>query len=135
MAFAVTGSAFNERIVIRDAGLLRSARDAVFIGDEGDDGFAGAVRRYPRGGNACNSLLYFEAVLSENAGDVTRRFEFLKAELTVAEDLVDHLLGEGLKLVGFLDGFVFEGVERRSLLGGENRRNQEKGDDGRALIH
>src|SRR5215475_8797914 len=107
VAFAVTGSAFDEWIVKCDAGSLGGTRNAVFVGDKSDDGFAGAVGSDPSGGNAGNSLFYFKAVSFENAGDVTRSFKFLEAEFAVAENLIHHLLGEGLEPIGFFGRFAF----------------------------
>jgi len=70
VAFAVAGSAVDDGIVVGDAGLLRSARDAVFVRDESDYGLAGTIGGDPSGGNSGNSLFYFETVLFENVGDV-----------------------------------------------------------------
>ena len=121
VAFAVARRAFDDGIVIRDAGLLRSARDTVFIRDERDDGFSAAVRRDPGGGNARNSLFDLEAVFLEDAGNVFRGFDFLEAEFTEAENLVDHLLCEGLQFIGFFDGFVLQAVQSGRLLSADNR--------------
>jgi hypothetical protein len=89
--FAVAGSAFDERIVIGDAGFLRSARDAIFIRDKSDDRFGAAVGSNPCGRDAGNSLFDFETIVFEDRGDVARRLEFLEAEFAVAENLVNTL--------------------------------------------
>ncbi len=120
VAFAVAWCAFDEGIVIRDAGFLRRARDAVFLRDESDDGFSAAVRRDPRCGNSRNSLFDFEAIFLEDAGNVFRGFDFLEAEFAEAENLVDHLLRESLQLVSFIDGFVFQRVQGGRLLSASN---------------
>ncbi len=117
----MAGRAFDDGIVIRDAGFLRSARDAVFIRDEGDDGFSAAVGRDPGRGNVCNSLFDLEAIFLENTGNVFRGFDFLEAEFAEAENLVNHLLREGLQFVGFFDGFVLQAVQGGRLLSANNR--------------
>ena len=45
VAFAVPGRAFDDRIVVGDAGLLRRLRDAVDVRAERDDRLARAPRR------------------------------------------------------------------------------------------
>src|SRR5579859_841850 len=136
VSFAVAGCAFNEGSVVRDAGFLRSARNAVFVGDEGDDGFSAAVRRDPGGGNAGNSLFDLEAVFFENAGDVFRGFDFLEAQFAETENLIDHLLRKRLQFFGFFGRFVLEGVQRRKLLGPQKGRyNKEESERYEALAH
>ncbi len=62
-----------------------------------------------------------EAVFFEDTGNVSRRFDFLEAEFAEAENLVDHLLREGLQFVGFFDGFVLQTVQGGRLLSANNR--------------
>src|SRR5712692_712596 len=115
MAFAVAGRAVNDGIVIGNAGLLRRARDAVNSGDERDGWLAASPRRHPGRGDFGNAALDAEAVLLENAGNVSRGLEFLEAELAVAVDLIHHLLGESLKLVHLGDGGLLQFIERGRL--------------------
>ncbi len=90
--FAVAGRAFDHRIVPSHAGLLRGLRDIVDIGAERDDRLARAPGCHPRGGNARVIALNLEAFLFQNAGEILRRFELLKAKLAEAEDAVHHHL-------------------------------------------
>src|SRR3569832_508346 len=80
--------------IARDTGNLRRLRNAIEIGAERDHRLARAPGRHPRGWNARHTLAHGEAVLLEDAADVLRRLEILKAELTDAEDLIDELLRE-----------------------------------------
>ena len=68
--FAVTGRAFDHRIVVGDARLLRRLRDAVDVGAERDHRLARSPRRHQRGRNAGDALLHGEAVLLEDVGQV-----------------------------------------------------------------
>src|ERR1700741_293996 len=86
----MTGSAFDQRIVIRNAGFLRGLWNAIDVRAECDDGLASAPRSDPRGGNAGDALLDLEALFFENAGEVLRGLNFLKAEFAEAENHVDH---------------------------------------------
>ena len=54
---AVTGRAFDHRIVIRDARLLRRLRNAVDVGAERDHRLARSPRRDERGRNAGDAFL------------------------------------------------------------------------------
>ncbi len=113
VAFAVARRAFDHRIMIGDAGFLRSLRNIVDIGAERDDGLALAPGGDPGGGNSGDAALDLEAFLFENAGEVFRSFEFLEAEFAEAEDAIDHdlrLLLHGVDLageVGLHGGFFF----------------------------
>ena len=89
----------DDRIVIRDAGLLRRLRNVVDVGSERDHRLARAPARHPRGRNAGEVLLNREAVLLEDAGEVLRRLELLEPELAEAEHLIDHPLNELLLAV------------------------------------
>ena len=68
VAFSVTRGAFDHRIVIRHAGLLRSLRDIVDIGSERDDRLALPPRRDKCGGNAGDAAFDLESFLLENSG-------------------------------------------------------------------
>src|SRR5262249_35291353 len=70
VAFAVAGRAFNDWIVIGDAGFLRRSGDAIDVGDERDHRLACAVSRDPSGWHSSNPALDLEAVLLKYAGDV-----------------------------------------------------------------
>ena len=113
VAFAVAGSAFDDRIVIGDAGLLRRLRDVVDIRSERDDRLPGSPRREPGGGNACVALLNREAVLAKDAGQVLRRLEFLEPRLGEAEDLIVHALDHLAESVDFEADVALEAIEAR----------------------
>ena len=103
VAFAVSGRAFDHRLVPADAGLLRGLRDIVDIGAERDDGLSRAPAGHPRGGNSGNAALDLEAFLLQNAGEVLGGLEFLEAEFAEAEDAIHHdlrLLLHGVDLAG-----------------------------------
>ena len=123
VAFAVAGRAFDHGLMPADAGLLRGLRDVVDIGAERDDGLAGAPGGDPRGGDAGDAALDFEAFLFEDAGEVFGGFEFLEAQFAEAEDAVDHdlrLLLHGVDLAGEvgLHGGFFVGRDFRLGEGG-----------------
>ena len=105
--------------VARDARNLRRLRNAIEVGAERDDGFAGAPSRNPGRGNSRHTLAHREAVLLEDADDVLRRFEFLKAQLSEAEHLIDELLRE---LRARVDVAHRLGLERSELRAGVGRR-------------
>ena len=123
VTFAVSGRALDHRVVIRDAGLLRSLRDAVDIGTERDHRLAGSPGGHPGGGNPGDAALNVESLGFENSGEVLRGFEFLEAELGEAEDGVHHdlhliahafhLAGE-VGLHGFFLGRVDSGGDQRA---------------------
>ena len=92
VAFAVPRRAFDHRIVIGHARLLRSLRDIVDIGAERDHRLAFAPGGHERGGNAGDAALDLEAFLFEDSGEIFRRLEFLKSELAETEDAVHHHL-------------------------------------------
>ena len=94
--FAVTRRAFDHRRVVGDTGLLRRLRDAVDVGAEREHRLPGSPARHERGRNARDALLHGEAVLFEDVDQVAVGLGLLEAQLGEAEDLVDHLLGEGL---------------------------------------
>ena len=64
VAFAMPGRAFDQGGLIRDPRLLRGLGNAVYVGDEADHRFAGAVARDPGRGHAGHSALDPEAVRS-----------------------------------------------------------------------
>ena len=88
------GAPFDQRVVIRDARLLRRLRNAVDVGPERDHRLARAPGRHERGRNAGDALFDGEAVLLQDVDQVAMRLLLLEAELAVAEDLIDHLLRE-----------------------------------------
>ena len=88
------GRAFDQRVAIGDAGLLRGLRDAVDVGAERDDRLAAAPGGHPGGGDAGDAALDREALLLEDAGEVLRGLELLEAEFAEAEHHVVHLLAE-----------------------------------------
>ena len=92
VAFAVARRAFDDRLAIGDARLLRRLRDAVDVRAERDDRLARSPARHPRGRNAGEVLLDREAVLLQDVGQVLRRLELLEAELAEAEHLIVHAL-------------------------------------------
>src|SRR5579863_7696160 len=114
MSFAVSWRASDDRIVIRHAGLLRSARDAVNVGDECDDGFARTIGRDPGGRNSGDAPLDLKTVFLEHRRQITRRFNLLETKLAEAENLVDHLLRQRLHFVHFGNRF---GLERWKIRG------------------
>src|SRR5262249_5653518 len=111
--FAMPRRAFDHRRLVADARLLRRLRDAVDVRADGDDGFPAAPRRLPRSRHAADATLHTEPVPLENAGDVSRRLELLKAELAVAEDLIDELLREHGARLDVGDDFLLELLEPR----------------------
>ena len=126
MAFPVARRAFNDRIVISDSRFLRSARNAVDVGDERDDRFAAPIGGDPRGGNACNAMLDVKPVLLEDAGDVPRRFVFLEAQFAEAKNFVHHLLREHLQLVYLRHCFLLYGGKLRLLLREQSARREQR---------
>ena len=82
------GSAFNHGIVIRDAGFLRGLRDIVDVGPERDHRLPFPPGRDECSGNPGNVPLYLETFFFEDAGEVLRSLELLKAQLSEAEDAV-----------------------------------------------
>src|SRR5258706_10440852 len=108
MPLAVSRSALNHRQVARDPRFLRRLRNVADVRPKGDDGFPRTPGRDPRGGNAEDALADREAVAAQHVDEVAGRFRLLEPKLAVAEDLIDHLLGE-LGVAGdVLDGFLLE---------------------------
>ena len=85
--FAVARRAFDDRIVIRDAGLLRRLRNAVDVRAQRDHRLARSPGRHERGRDAGDALLDGEAVLPQDVDQVRLRLDLLEAELAEAEDL------------------------------------------------
>ena len=110
--------AFDHRLVIRDARLLRRLRNAVDVGAQRDHRLARSPRRHERGRNAGDAFLHAEAVLLEDVDQVAVGLELLKSELAVAEDLVDHLLRHLLPRLHVGDRFLLERVEPGVAFGG-----------------
>ena len=122
VAFAVARRAFDHRLVPADAGLLRRLRDVVDVAAEGDHGLARSPTGHPRGGNAGDAALDFEALFFEDAGEVLGGFEFLEAQFAEAEDAVHHDLRLFLHAVD-LAGEI--GLHRRFFFGSDFRLPQE----------
>ena len=108
MAFAVTRSAFDQRIAIGDARPLGPLRDAVDVRAKGDHWLAAAPLGDPRGGDARGAARDPEAVLFEDAGEVARRLDLLEAQLAEAEHGVHHLLSERGQAVDVGRGLFLE---------------------------
>ena len=92
-------------------------------------GFPCSPGRHERGGNAGDAALDLEAFLLENAGQVFRGFELLKAELAEAEDGIDHhlrLLLHAIDLAGQIGFHRRHFLRRDLLLGGGVRHHHEK---------
>src|SRR5262245_51303570 len=121
----MSGRAFDERVVIRDAGLLRRLRNAVDIRSNRDDRLARSPRRDPRRRHAGVCALDPEAVLLEDVSEIPRSLGFLEAELGVAEDLIDHLLRHHAHGLDFSRGLALELLDaRRSRWRGCGRRRR-----------
>ena len=117
VSLAVSGSALEERIVIRDAGLLRPGRDAVDVGSERDDRLARSPRRHPGRRNSGDPLLDGEPLLTQDVRQVLRRLDFLEPELAEAEHGVHHLLREVVKILDACRAFGLERAEPRFNFG------------------
>ena len=102
------GRAFDDRIVIGDAGLLRRLRNAVDVRAERDHRLAGCPRSRPTR-SECRDCprCTLKPNFSSCAGEVLRGLDFLHAQLAEAEHRVHHLLRELGHLVDALDGFLF----------------------------
>jgi hypothetical protein len=112
-AAAMAGRPLDNRVVVRHPRLLRGLRNTIDIGTERDDGLTRAPRRHERGRYSRNPLLHGEPIGFQNVDQVTRRFEFLKPQLAIAEDLVHHPLNEFLARVDIRDGFFLQCVQPR----------------------
>src|SRR5262245_66344652 len=104
-------SPFDDGIVVRDSRFLRSLWNSVDITAQRDDRLAGSPGCGPRGRYSRDPFLDLEAILLEDIDQIAGSLELLKAKLTVAEDLIDHLGREILHLLDVRDGFLFEGVQ------------------------
>jgi hypothetical protein len=113
VSFAVSRPAFEKRIVVRHAGLLRPRRDAVDIGAKRDHRLPRSPRRHPRRRNAGDPLFDCEPLLPQDVREVLRRLDLLKPELAEAEHGVDHLLSEVLKVVDAGSSFGLERAQPR----------------------
>ena len=118
------GAPSTSGIAIGDAGLLRALRDAVDVGAKRDHGLAAAPFGDPRGRDARDAARDLEAVLLEDAGEVARRLDLLKAQLAEAEHRVHHLLRQRGQAVDVGGGLLLQRREaqlffrRRRRLGG-----------------
>src|SRR5262249_37013526 len=90
VAFAMSGCAFDHRLMPRYRRLLRGLRNIINIRTEGNYGLSLAPRCDKRCRNSGYTALDFETFFFENPGQVFRSFDFLKSELSEAEDAVDH---------------------------------------------
>ena len=105
--------AFNQRIVIRHAGLLRGLRNIVDVRAERDHRLTFAPGGDEGGRNPRNAALDLESFFFENAAQVFGGLELLKSKLAETEDAIDHhlrLLLHAIDLashIGFHTGFFF----------------------------
>jgi hypothetical protein len=141
VAFAVSRSASDNRVVIRHTGLLRRLRDVVEVRPQRDDRLPRSPRGRPAGRDTGDGAVNLEAVFFQDVGEVLRGFEFLVAKLGVAEDLVDHLLSElahGIDVDGHrsLHGVQFRIRRRRALPGAHSsdERGDERSNDNRSYV-
>ena len=94
VTLAMPGSAVDDRGAIRHARLLRRLRNAVDIGAQCNDRFAGPEARRPCRRNAGDTPLNREALALQDGGQVALCLVLLETNLTEAEDRVHHLLRE-----------------------------------------
>ncbi len=113
VTLAVAGAAFEKRIVVGHARLLRSRRNAVDVGAQRDDRLARSPRGHPRRRDARNAFFDGEALLPQDVGQVFGGFDLLESELAEAEDGIHHLLCEVLKIVHARRPFALERAEPR----------------------
>src|SRR5712692_2909186 len=90
----MTRRAFDDRIVVSHPRLLRSLGNAINVRPYRDDRLARSPCRHPSGRDARKIPLDRKTVLFENVGQIPRRLELLEPKLSVAENLIDHLLRE-----------------------------------------
>ena len=121
VAFAVPWGTVDQRVAIGDARLLRALGDAVDVRAEGDHRLAAAPFGDPRRGDARDAARDPEAVLLEDAGEVARRLDLLKAQLAEAEHGVHHLLGQRRQAVDVGGGLLLERGETQLFLRGRCR--------------
>ncbi len=122
VSLAVARRALDQRIVIRHAGFLRRLRNPVDVRPERDHRLPGSPGRHERGRNAGDAFFDGKAVLLQDIDQVAMRFLLLEAQLTVAEDLIDHLLREHRHAVHCRRGFGLEPIDARIGLRGRRRR-------------
>jgi hypothetical protein len=91
---AVARRPFDQRVVVRDARLLGGLGNPVDVRPERQHRLPRSPGRHERGRNAGDPLFDGEAVLLQDVDQIAVRLLLLEAELTVAEDLIDHLLRE-----------------------------------------
>ena len=111
VAFAMAGRALDQGFVPRNPGLLVRLRQAVDVRAQGDDRLARPPGREPRRRDAGDAFRDGKPVLAQHAGQVAGRLDFLKAQLTEAEDLIDHLLRERLHGVDLRDRLLFQRLQ------------------------
>ena len=130
VALAVAGSTLDERVVVRDPGLLGRLRDPVDVAAQRNHGRARTPTRHPGGGDAGDPFLDLEAVVAEDAGDVAGGLDLLEAELAEAEDGIHHHLRQLGALGGALVGDRAEGVEVLGGYGRGQQRERQGGENG-----
>ena len=118
VSLAVSRPAFDQRVAVGDAGLLRRLRDAVDVGAERNHRLAGSPARHERGRDAGDPLFDREPVLLQEVDQIAVRLLLLKAELTVAEDLIDHLLRERRHAVDGAGHLALQTIDARIDLHG-----------------
>ena len=109
---------------------MRGLRNVVDIAAQRDHGLSRSPARYPCSGNAGHAALDLEAFFLQDAGEIFRGLNLLKAELTEAEDAVHHdlhLLFHGVDLSGEigLHGRFFVGRDFGLGEGGERAEHAE----------
>ena len=80
------------------------------------------MRRDPGGRNSRDAFLDLESVFLQDIHQVARGLDFLKAELTVAEDLIHHLLALVFHFLDVGRGFFLELFETGGRLREDGRR-------------
>jgi len=125
--FAVAGAAVHHRQPARDARVLRRLRNAVDVGAERNDRLAAAPRGDPRGRDAHEPFLHGEAGAFEHGHQVFRRFDFLKPELGVTKELVDHLCGRHRARFDALDRIALQAFNAAGVLSGRGLSGEDEG--------
>ena len=120
--FAVAWGAFDNWVVVSHAGFLRRLRNAVDVTPERDNRLARSPGRNPRRWHLCDSLLYQEPVVAQDASHITGGFELLKTQLAKAKNLVNGLLCEFSQALDLSYSFLFQVVEPLALLSMDSER-------------
>ena len=138
VALAMAGRAFDQRLAISDAGLLRGLRQAIDVAAERDDRLPGTPPGDPCGRDAGNAALDRKAVLLQHGGQVFRGLEFLVGELAEAEHGVVHDLGELAPRLDAADDGGLENLDPGGVVlrfgcflrRGGGRHNEKRGNRG-----